>query len=146
MCVCCVCVRTKPTCCNALVVVFSPKGSPATHHPSGPGQPNAGAGRRVAVEVPGVRRARAHRHLEEKRCQPGREGPPLLPARARQPSDPEHQGIGSHCSGWGDDSSLGGCEDRFHCDSFCCFFIIVFLLLFFFFTLVVSWGLHSIMN
>lgn len=112
-CAYCVCVRTQHTCRDALVVLFSPQGSPTTHHPSGPGQPNAGAGRRVAAEVPGVRRARAHRHLEEKRSQPGREGPPLLPAGARQPSNPEHQGSGSHCSGRRDDSSVNS-EDCFH--------------------------------
>lgn len=110
------------------LVLFSPQGSPTTHHPSGPGQPNAGAGGRVAAEVPGVWRARAHCHLEEKRTQSGREGPPLLPAGARQPSDPEHQGSGSHCSGRGGDSSLGGCADCFYYDSHCpvfFFFIVV---------------------
>lgn len=114
MCVCVflwACVRAQQTYCDAPVIVFSFKGSPTTHHPPGPGQPDAGAGRRVAAEVSGVWGARAHRHLEEERSQPGREGPPLLPAGARQPSDPEHQGSGSRCSGRGGDPSLGECED-----------------------------------
>lgn len=128
-CACCVCVRTQQTCSNALVVVLSPKGSPTAHHPSGPGQPNAGAGRRVTAEVPGIRRARAHCHLEKKRTQPGWERPPLLPAGARQPSDPKHQGSWFHCSDRGGDSSLGECEDCFHGDTPLPFFIIIIIII-----------------
>lgn len=77
---------------HVLIIILSLEGSPTTHHPPGPVQPNAGAGRCVTAQVSGVRGPGAHGHLEKKWSQSGRKGPAVFPAGARQPTDPEHQG------------------------------------------------------
>lgn len=75
-----------------MIITLSPEGSPTAHHPAGPLQPDAGAGKCSSAPVPGLRRPRAHGHLEEERSQSARQGPAVLPAGAWKPSDPEYQG------------------------------------------------------